>query len=269
MFYTNAKIPLSKTFFLDYFTKAFSDFRHKSMLSLALLPFMCAILLWFCMLFFGIIHFDFFIQQFPNIWINYASQSGFLPQLSFYLLIFFATLSMLLYGVVLVGIFMVILNALFVPFIVGFVHKHYYSHLNLSPPTFIESLKLSGMLFIKTFAKFAIFSLCCYLLGFIGLGFIGAIIGIFVYFQFYCKNLNHEIGISIMPYDVYTLFLQYNKIPLFFINVFIFMPLYIPIINCLAIAWQILVLTHYMFAWYEQYSEYQDKEFIEDAVIIE
>lgn len=269
MFYTNAKIPLSKTFFLDYFTKAFSDFRHKSMLSLAFLPFVCAILLWVCMLFFGIIHFDFFIQQFPNIWITYASQSGFLPQLSFYLLIFFATLSMLLYGVVIVGIFMVILNALFVPFIVGFVHKHYYSHLNLSPPTFIESLKLSGMLFIKTFAKFAIFSLCCYLLGFIGLGFIGAIIGIFVYFQFYCKNLNHEIGISIMPHDVYTLFLQYNKIPLFFMNVFIFIPLYIPIINCIAIAWQILVLTHYMFAWYEQYSEYQDKEFIEDAVIIE
>lgn len=268
MFYTNAKIPLSKTLFLDYFTKAFRDFTHKSMISLALLPFLCAILLWACMLFFGITHFDFFIQQFPNMWITYAYSPGFLPRLSFYLLVFFATLSMLFYGVIIVGIVMVILNSFFVPLIVGFVHKHYYFHINLSPSTFIESLQLSLKLFTKTFIKFAIFSLCCYLLGFIGLGFIGSIIGIFIYFQFYCKNLNHDIGLSIMSNDIYKIFLQSNKIPLFFMNVFIFIPLYIPIINCLATAWQILVLTHYMFAWYENYIT-QSKDFIEDAVVIE
>lgn len=269
MFYANEKIPTLKTFFLGQFAKAFQDYRHKSMLLLALLPFICTTLLWACMLFFGVLHFDFFVHQFPSMWIDYASRHGFLPQLSFYLLVFFATLSMLLYGVVIVGIFTVVLNAFFVPIIVSFVHKHHYFHLVLSPPTFMESLKSSGLLFIKTFIKFVVLSLCCYLLSFIGLGFIGAIIGIFVYFQFYCKNLNHDIGASIMSHDSYTLFLQYNKIPLFFTNLIIFAPLYMPIINCFVTVWQILVLTHYMFAWYEKYSEHKDKECIEDAVIIE
>ena len=132
-----------------------------------------------------------------------------------------------------------------------------------------KSLRLSSMLLLKTLLKFIIFSLGCYLLSFIGLGFIGLILGIFVYFQFYCKNLNHDIGISIMSKDSYKLFLQTNRLPLIAINIFIFIPLYIPVLNCFIATWQMLVLTHYMFAWYGENHSNEANAYIEDAVIVE
>ncbi len=266
---TNNKTPFARPFLMQYFSKSWHSLQYKPILLLSFLPSACAIALWIGVITLGITHFDWFIQQFPNIWIAYALKQGVLPQISYYLLIFFATLSMLLCGVIVVGICMNIINAFLTPIVVHFVHKIHYPHVVITPPTFIESCSLSGKLFLQTFLKFAFFSFCCYVLSFIGLGFIGLIVGVFIYFQFYCKNLNHDVGISIMPKDTYMLFLRHNKIPLMFINILIFMPLYIPILNCFIATWQILVLTHYMFAWYMQYIDSITETHIEDAIIIE
>lgn len=265
----NIKPNYARTIITQCFKQAWHSLRYRYMLLLSFLPFCCSILLWVVVITLSITHFDWFLHQFPSIWINYALSEGILPKISYYLLIFFATISLVLCGVVLVGICMSIINAFLAPLVVQFVHKTYYPYIRINAPNFMESLRLSSMLLLKTLLKFIIFSLGCYLLSFIGLGFIGLILGIFVYFQFYCKNLNHDIGISIMSKDSYKLFLQTNRLPLIAINIFIFIPLYIPVLNCFIATWQMLVLTHYMFAWYGENHSDEANAYIEDAVIVE
>ncbi|MDY5184705.1 EI24 domain-containing protein [Helicobacter trogontum] len=265
----NITFPFAKQVSMRCFRQAWQSLQYKRMLFLSILPLCCTILLWAVILTSSIMHFDWFLHQFPSMWINYASNDGFLPKISYYLLIFFATIIMLLCCVILVGICMSIINAFLAPLVVQFVHKTYYPYIKITPPNFTQSLYLSALLFIKTLFQFVVFLLCCYLLSFIGLGFIGLLLGVFIYFQFYCKNLNHDVGISIMSQELYKLFLQTNKWPLTFVNILIFIPLYIPVINCFIATWQILVLAHYMFAWYSQYGNIEGSTYIEEAIIVE
>lgn len=256
---------------MQCFRQAWNSLRHQNMLLLSFLPFCCSILLWVVVIILSINNFDLFLHQFPSIWINYSLNDGILPKISYYLLIFFATISLVLCDVIVVGICMSIINSFLAPLVVQFTHKTYYHYVQLSAPNFIESLRLSAILLLKTLLKFIVLSFFCYLLSFIGLGFIGLIIGVFIYFQFYCKNLNHDIGISIMSKDSYEVFLQSNKFTLTFVNILIFIPLYIPVLNFFITTWQMLVLAHYMFAWYSQHgnSENENNTYIEEAIIIE
>lgn len=254
--------------FMPYFSQAWQSLWCKPMIMLSLLPFACMVALWICTLTLGVTHFDVFIAQFPNFWVRYSMNEGVLPQIAYYLLLFCAVLTMLLCAVIVVGICSCILHAFLAPLVVNFVHRTSYPHIAMNPPPFFESLRLSSFLFLKTLTQFVLFSLCCYLLSFIGLGFIGLIIGVFLYFRFYCANLNHDVGISIMSHESYQLLRQYNKVPLTLLNIAIFVPLYIPIVNCFIATWQILVLAHFMFAWYAKNTT-ENEAYIEDAVIIE
>ncbi len=265
MFYTNTNINIQ---FLQYFKKALQSLFTKQMLVLSILPFICSLSIWIIFIIIGINNFHLFIYHFPNIWIEYSLKSGILPTISYYLLMLFATITMLLYGTILYGVCIMIINSFMSPLIVSFIHKNYFLHVKLNSPSFLDSMKYSLLLFIKTFIKFTIFSFLCFLLSFIGLGFIGLLIGVFVYFNFYCKNINHEVALNIMNEKEYTIFLQNNKISLFIINIFIFIPLYIPLLNLFATTWQIIILTHFIMSWYEKYAN-TSKGFIEETEIIE
>ena len=96
------------------------------------------------------------------------------------------------------------------------------------------------------------------------------LISVFLYFRFFSINLNHEIALNIMQKQDYDMLLRHNKIPLIFINIAIFIPLYIPFFNVFITVWQMLVLSHFMLDWYSQYitSNY-DFQDIQDAEILE
>lgn len=234
------------------------------------MPVAIMLVIWFVFLIVGIQHFDIFLQQFPNIWVQYSYGNGILNQFSYFILIIFACITMLLYGVIIAGICMILMNSFISPFVVSFVHKTYFSHIATNQPNFIESLQSSSILFITTLSKFLALSLICYCLSFIGLGFIGVLISVFLYFRFFSINLNHEIALNIMQKQDYDMLLRHNKIPLIFINIAIFIPLYIPFFNVFITVWQMLVLSHFMLDWYSQYitSNY-DFQDIQDAEILE
>ncbi len=250
------------------FSKSFEILFTKQIFFLASLPFICSIVIWILMFIIGFNNITFFLNQFPNFWIEYSMKSGFFPAISYYILIFFVAITMLIYGIIIHGIFMLVIASFLSPIIASNIHKSKFNHVTLNPTQILDSVKLSMFMFLKTFIRFLILSALCFLLSFIGLGLIGLIISTFIYFNFYCKNLNHEIALNIMSKEEYNMFLQNNKISLSIINILIFIPLYIPLLNLFATTWQIIVLTHFMMSWYEQYTK-TSKNTIEDAEIIE
>lgn len=239
--------------FFSYFLRGLQSHANNKMIFLSIFPLLCAIVIWVCFFVFSINNFHLFIQQFPHFWIEYSNQTGALNSFSYFILIVFACISMILYGTIIAGVCMTLLGCFLSPFVVSFVHKNYFPYLRINPPSFIESFKKSSLLFLTTLLKFVIFSAICYCFSFIGLGLIGLILSIFIYFRFFSININHEIASSIMQFEECELCMQYNKIPLFFINVGIFIPLYIPILNLFIMVWQMLVLSHFFFEWYAKY----------------
>lgn len=230
-----------------YLSLAYNDLKKPQMLILSALPFGISLAVWVIFLFFSITNFHFYIGQFPNIWVEYAMNfETFFSKISYYLLYFFAILTMLFYGIIIFGFCNILVSASLSPFVVSYVHKNHYSVMPLNPPNFIESIKISSVILFKTFVPFALWSVLCYLLSFIGLGFIGLILSIFVYFRFFSVNLNYEIALNIMPVNDARSVISSYKMPLCMLNILIFIPLYIPILNLFVLVWQMLVITHFL-----------------------
>lgn len=249
---------MQKRFFSKYISLSFDSLKDTKMILLSIFPFTFSFIIWAIFFVVSIIHFSWYIGQFPNIWVEYAYlQNGIFSNIAYYLLYFCAISTMILYGIVIFGVCNIIASCFISPFVVSFVKDKYYGYITLNAPNFIESLKLSSLIFIKTFAKFAILSILCYCLGFIGLGFIGVILSVFIYFRFFSVNLNYEIALNIMNKQECEIFFMQNRIPLFFLNIIIFIPLYIPILNFFVLVWQMLVLTHFMLEIYSKDAEIQ------------
>lgn len=243
--------------FLQYIARyvrlGFEGLKSRQMIILSLLPFGVSMLVWVAFLLVSITHFSWYIGQFPSIWVEYAmAQSSVFSVISYYLLYTLAIISMILYGILIFGVCNVLISMFISPFVVAFVVRTYYPHLRLSAPNFMESFKISSLIFLKTFAQFVGLSLLCYCLGFIGLGFIGVILSVFIYFRFFSVNLNYEIALNIMDKAHTQRLFNEGKIALFFINVIIFIPLYIPGLNLFVLVWQMLTLSHFMLEWYDR-----------------
>ncbi|RDU66756.1 hypothetical protein CQA53_03020 [Helicobacter didelphidarum] len=257
-------------FIFHYLRQATQSMRYKKIIFLTLIPAILAVCVWWIFFVLSVQNFHWFLQQFPNIWVEYAySHTSFMSQVSYYLLYLFAIFTMLIYGVILSGICMIFASCFLSPFVVNFVHTTYFSHVIINPPPFIESCKLSSIFFLKTLIRFLVFSFLCYGLSFIGLGLIGLILSVFVYFRFFSLNLNYEIVLSIMNEQDCKNCLSSNKIPLFILNIIIFIPLYVPILNLFVMTWQMLVLSHYVFDWYAQYKCHTHDDYIIEAEVIE
>ncbi|MWV61638.1 hypothetical protein DCO58_08495 [Helicobacter saguini] len=242
--FTDSKIL---TFITKYFKLAFNDLKRPQMIFLSLLPVGLSLVIWAIFFIFSITNFSFYIGQFPNIWVDYAMNfETFFAKISYYLLYFFAIVTMIFYGIIIFGVCNVLISACLAPFVVSFVHKNHYAFPPLNPPNFIESIKISSLILFKTFIPFALWSALCYLLSFVGLGFIGLILSIFVYFRFFSVNLNYEIALNIMPLNAARDIISNYKIPLSTLNLLIFIPLYIPILNLFLLVWQMLIITHFL-----------------------
>ncbi|WP_408941391.1 EI24 domain-containing protein [Helicobacter sp. MIT 14-3879] len=236
---------------------AFKSLKYRKMLALSILPVLFLMLLYIALCIFSLYHFDWFLEKFPAMWLNYAKQDGLLNSSVYVLLCLLASISVAAYITFVVGIVWLIIVCFFAPVVVQFTQREFYPTVLLNPHPFLESLKLSSLLFIKTLTKFLILSMFCFLFNLIGLGFIGMLISIIFYFRFFSLNLNYEIALNIMRDNEYKIFSQYNVMPLFFLNSAIFAFLYIPVVNFFVLPWQMLVLSHFMLNWYAKFNSNQ------------
>ncbi len=241
------------------------DMGNRELIFLVFIPSLIALVSWISFIALSIYHFDFFIKQFPNIWIEYAYKDGIPNLISYWILIIISTITMLMYGVIISGILMAFASCFISPFVVSFVHKKYFQDVILNPESFMQSLRFSLILFVKTLIRFLILSLIFYLFWFIGLGLISIIAHGFLFFRFFSINLNQEIALNIMTKDYYENMLRECKPFLTFLNIIVFAPTYIPILGSFVIVWQMSVLSHFMLRWYRRV---KSEEYI-DAVMIE
>ncbi|WP_158656993.1 EI24 domain-containing protein [Helicobacter aurati] len=245
------------------FAMTFKSLKHPKILALSIVPVFFIACLYVALFITSLYHFNWFLQKFPAMWLNYAVQDGLLNTCVYVVLCLFAFIGITILIVFVVGVISLIITCFFAPIIVQFTQREFYPSTLLNPPSFLESLKLSAVMFSKTLLKFLILSMFCSLLDLIGLGLIGMILSIFFYFRFFCVNLNYEIALNIMSDSEYKIFLQHNAMPITVLNGVLFIPLYLPIINFFVLPWQILVLSHFMLNWYTKFSLSKDEEVIE------
>lgn len=238
---------------------SFKELKKWQMIRLCILPMLFLACLSVALLIIGIYNFDWFSNIFPAVFIKYATQSGFLNTCVYVILYTIAFIGMMISVMFVTGIASIIINCFLYPFVVKFIQKNYYPNTMLNPPLFIENIKLSCMLIIKTLVKLLVLLAFCSLLSLIGLGLIGMILSTFFFFRFYCVNLNYGTALCIMSDSEYKIFLQYNSLGLGLLNITIFAPMYIPILGFFVLPWQLLAVSYFMLSWYARFSSITNK----------
>ncbi|STQ86411.1 hypothetical protein LS73_004450 [Helicobacter muridarum] len=239
---------------------SFNELKSVSMLALCILPMLFLSCLSISMLIISLYNFDWFLNKFPAMFVDYAMQSGFLNTFVYVTLNILAFIGMIISIVFIIGIVSIIINCFLSPFVVKLIQKNYYPNATLNPPLFMENIKLSSLLFIKTLMKFLILSTICLLLNLIGLGLIGMILSIFFFFRFYCVNLNYGIALCIMSDNEYKIFLKHNSLSLGLLNIIIFAPMYMPILGFFVLPWQIIAISYFMLSWYTRFYSIMNKQ---------
>ncbi|PAF45428.1 EI24 domain-containing protein [Helicobacter sp. 11S02629-2] len=246
--------------------RTLSDFFSKKMLLLNFISFVILIIVYVLSFIILYENFDHLVNLFPQFIVSYMHSSGSFNVLTL-LLKLVVWIEIILISAFVLVVVNVIMSMFYTPIIVSHIHKTYYSHIKLTPASFGDSTLTSIKVLIASVVKLCIIGAIFSLLHFIGLGFISALVLLYLFFRFQAINLNYEVALSLMDSKDCKQFLRFNALALFFLNIPLYILSLIPIVNSLTVSLKSLLIAHYMFSALELRSPKGKNE--EDVIDVE